>query len=155
VEVTARHGSVADIGTVASLALGGRQSLASARGGEEWLHREALPEPLDQSYSALVTGLDSTVIVGTIDHVEVGLLALRETSGAGGSVGDIVELYVIEGARGVGVGEAMMDLAIDWVRDRGMSGLGGRSLPGDRATKNLFETYGLVARSIEVYKALP
>ena len=67
---------------------------------------------------------------------------------------DIAELWVTPEARGVSLGEKLIVAATQWANSHDATGLSGRALPGDRATKNYFETYGLVARSIEVYKSI-
>ena len=64
------------------------------------------------------------------------------------------DLYVLPDARGVGVGEAMMGLCLDWARRNGCIGLDSMALPGDRHTKNFFESFGLVARAIIVHRRL-
>ena len=47
-----------------------------------------------------------------------------------------------------------MDHILAWARDHGCFGLDSLALPGDRATKNFFESFGLVARAIVVHKPL-
>ena len=48
-----------------------------------------------------------------------------------------------------------MDDLVAWCRDRGCVGVDSLALPGDRATKNFFESFGLVARAIVVHRPLP
>ena len=65
------------------------------------------------------------------------------------------DIYVDPDAREVGVGEAMMDRGAGVVRGPGLSsGVDAVALPGDRATKNFFERFGLTARAIVVHRAL-
>ncbi len=66
----------------------------------------------------------------------------------------VTDLFVLEPARGVGVGEALLRAMLDRAADEGCRGIDARALPGDRTTKNFFESFGLVARSIEVYRDL-
>ena len=55
---------------------------------------------------------------------------------------EITDLYVIPAARRVGVGESLI-LAIEaWAHRRALVGLDSLALPGDRDTKNFFETFG-------------
>ena len=63
-------------------------------------------------------------------------------------------LYVEPGARGVGVGEAVMDAVVTWSESKGCRGIDGFALPGDRETKNFFERFGLTARAILVHRSL-
>ena len=66
----------------------------------------------------------------------------------------IEDIYVDPGARAVGVGETLMNHLIDWCRARGCFGVDSLALPGDRETKNFFESFGLVARAIVVHRPL-
>ena len=72
----------------------------------------------------------------------------------GDSLAQITDLYVLEPARGVGVGEVLLRTMREYAVERTCRGIDARALPGDRTTKNFFESFGLVARSIEVYRDL-
>lgn len=153
-DVSARLAEAGDLLLLVTLARQGRHELNAAKGASEWLAREALPEPLEDTYGTLLGSPDAAIVMGLIDGVGVGLLALQVTAGARGRVGDVSEIYVQPEARGVGVGEAMLSLALEWCRSFDLAGIGGRALPGDRETKGLFERHRMVARSIEVYRSL-
>jgi len=47
-----------------------------------------------------------------------------------------------------------MDLVLEWCDARGCRGVDSLALPGERATKNFFERYGLTARAIIVHRPL-
>ena len=47
-----------------------------------------------------------------------------------------------------------MDALIEWCRAQGCFGVDSLALPGDRHTKNFFESFGLVARAIVVHRSL-
>ncbi|MEZ5167255.1 MAG: GNAT family N-acetyltransferase [Acidimicrobiales bacterium] len=112
-----------------------------------WSRREARPAPFERSIRATAADPASHLGVGTIDGSVVGFAAVTITDlHDGATIGELHDLYVMSAA-GVGVGEALMDAAIDWCRDRGCIGIDSIALPGDRATKNFFETFGLVARA--------
>ena len=98
---------------------------------------------------------DSEIVVGTIDEVIVGF-GIAETYELqdGAPHVSIKSLYVEEGARSVGVGEAIMEEILSWANSRKAKAIDAVALPGDRATKNFFETHGLVARAIIVQKTL-
>jgi hypothetical protein len=49
----------------------------------------------------------------------------------------------------------MMQALVDWCTERGCMGVDSLALPGDRHTKNFFESFGLVARAIVVHRPLP
>jgi GNAT superfamily N-acetyltransferase len=72
----------------------------------------------------------------------------------GGRLGVVDEVYVDPGARALGVGEVLMADLVAWCRDQGCFGVDSLALPGDRATKNFFESFGLVARAIVVHRPL-
>ncbi|MDH3754909.1 MAG: GNAT family N-acetyltransferase, partial [Acidimicrobiia bacterium] len=64
------------------------------------------------------------------------------------------QIYVLPEARGVGVGESIMGEVEAFAQSQGCIGIDSLALPGDRATKNFFETFGLVARAITVHRKL-
>ncbi len=148
----AREAVVDDVSVVCDLAREGRAGVSDARGGPMWLRREAIPEPLETAIAERLESLDSTIIVATIDGVVLGFMIVDAIEDDSGRIADITELYVTPDARGIGLGEHMMEAADRWADARGCSGMTSRALPGDRATKNYFETHGLVARSIEVLR---
>ena len=147
----ARRAGPADLDRLAELGRLAREELgAMERGGPLFVGREAAPAPaldLDET--------DRIVVVGTIDDVVVGYAvgrvdALRE----GGRLGVIEELYVEPEARGVAVGERMMDDLLPWFADRGCVGIDAVALPGARATKNFFERSGFSARLLVMHHRL-
>lgn len=66
----------------------------------------------------------------------------------------ITHLYVEESAREVGIGDALITYMIALLRSYKVSQVKAQALPGDRATKNLFERHGLIAETIIVGKSL-
>ena len=72
----------------------------------------------------------------------------------GGRIAELQALYVLPGARGVGVGETLMKAVLAWAEASGAEGVDSVALPGDRATKNFFEQFGLKARAILVHRSL-
>lgn len=151
----ARPATSADVTIVARLATEARQEKAEDRGGSMLLAREAAPEPHRPRIAALLGTDTAAVIVGTIDDVVVGYAIMQAENLSDGSVlGRIDELFVLSEARGVGVGEAIMELLDTTAREWGCRGLDAVALPGDRHTKNFFETFGLKARAILVHRDL-
>lgn len=154
----ARRANEGDLGTLVGLVTRAADELRPARGGELWWRREARPDPVGDSLRSSLADPDQLVVIGTIDGYPVGfgaarLAAVTEPRG-GGVVAVVDELYVEPEARGVGVGEAMMDALIAWAEDRGCMGIESLALPGMRDTKNFFEGFGLVARALVVYRPL-
>ena len=63
-------------------------------------------------------------------------------------------LFVEPEARGVGVGEAMMDVVIGWGERVGCYGIDAPALPGARDAKAFFETMGLVTRALVMHRPI-
>ena len=64
------------------------------------------------------------------------------------------DIFVEEGARQVGVGEAMMADLVAWCREQGCVGMDAMALPGHRSTKNFFEESGFTARNLVMHHRL-
>ena len=119
-----------------------------------WSEREARSDPAASLRLAL-TDARFDVLTGRFDDVVVGFAVMREDRLADGSrLGVIEDIVVTPEARGVGVGEALIDAVIGAARQRGCVGVDALVLPGNRASKNFFETAGLTARAIVVHRAL-
>jgi GNAT superfamily N-acetyltransferase len=150
VEGSARRATAADAASLTALDEAARLAVAAQRGG-----RLLLAHDLVAFDPSSVDDPDRLVVVGTIDDVPVGYAVVRiEALGADGQLAVLDALFVEPEARDVGVGEAMMDLVLHWSAARGVDGVDGLALPGDRATKNFFERFGLTARAIVVHRAL-
>lgn len=151
----ARRAAEADVASLAGLAAQATAEMAQLRGGTVWARLEARPDPQLESLVADLRSDDAFVVVGTIDDAVVGYGAIRLVDLHDGStVGRVGDIYVLPDARGVGVGEAMMEMLVTWAARRGCIGVDSLALPGDRHTKNFFETHGLVARAITVHRTL-
>ena len=151
----ARRAADSDIAALAELAAGASAELAPRRGGYVWARLEARSGPLEQSLDRDHRSDDALVVVGTIDEAVVGYGVIRLVGLHDGAVlGRVTDIYVMPEARGVGVGEAMMKELMGWARRRACIGVDSLALPGDRETKNFFETHGLVARAITVHRSL-
>ena len=151
----ARRAAEADIASVAQLAARATSELSELRGGRVWSRLEARPDPQLESLARDLQADDALVVVGTVDDAVVGYGTIRLVELHDGStVGRVNDIYVLPDARGVGVGEAMMELLMAWAGRRGCIGVDSLALPGDRGTKNFFETHGLVARAITVHREL-
>ena len=151
----ARPATVADVDTLVGLARGAITELTPTRGGAVWARREARPEPLAESFTAAISLPEHRVLLGTIDDVPVGYaVAHVEVLRDEGRLAIVDDIYVDPEARGVSVGEAMMDDIIQWARDERCIGVDSFVLPGHREAKNFFERFGLTARAIRVHKSL-
>jgi GNAT superfamily N-acetyltransferase len=146
----ARRATAADAGDLARLGGEARESVRSQRGGALWLAQDGRANLPPATIEELLADDGYEVVVGTVDDVTVGYAIAAGRP----PVAVIEELFVEPGAREVGVGEALVGHLLEWARARGCTGIDGFALPGDRATKNLFERVGMVARAIIVHKPL-
>lgn len=154
-DVDARVATVDDLAILTTLATEAIDELTPNRGGELWRRHTARAVPPDASLAADLDDPAAHVVVGTIDGTPVGYGVIRvETLADGGRLGVISDLFTLGGARGVAVGETMMNALVDWASDAGCFGVDSIALPGDRHTKNFFESFGLVARAIIVHRPL-
>lgn len=150
-----REAGPADLAVLADLATAAVEELTPNRGGGVWRRHLARPLPPDESLSADLDDDDCQVVLGAIDDIAVGYGVVRaETLDDGGRLGVISDLFTLAGAREVAVGETVMNALIDWCRAQGCFGVDSLALPGDRHTKNFFESFGLVARAIVVHRSL-
>jgi GNAT superfamily N-acetyltransferase len=144
-----------DLARLAELARAAIAELTPMKGGGVWAAREARPEPVEESLKASLTDDDTRVVVGTIDDVPIGYAAVHvEVLNDGSRLGVIDDIFVEEGAREVGVGEAMMDDLVTWCTAQGCSGMDALALPGHRSAKNFFEESGFTARKLVMHHRL-
>jgi GNAT superfamily N-acetyltransferase len=152
---SARRATLDDLDDLERLATEGDLHMRALRGGLLWSLTLGHRAPLRDSLEARVRDPDQLTLVGCIDDVIVGYGNVRlEALADGGQLGVITELFVTREARAVGVGEAVMDELLAWCTERGCVGIDAVALPGDRDTKNFFETFGLTARAIVVHRNL-
>jgi GNAT superfamily N-acetyltransferase len=144
-----------DLERLGELARAGIAELTPMKGGVIWAAREARPEPVEESLKASLTDEQTRVVVGTIDEVPVGYAAVHvEILNDGSRLGVVDDIFVEEGARAVGVGEAMMGDLVAWCEAKGCTGMDAMALPGHRLTKNFFEESGFTARKLVMHHRL-
>lgn len=151
----ARPATLDDLARIEELISLTRAEMAPNRGGALFLVREAgWPAPGDDVRRSL-DGDDRLAVVGTYDDVVFGVaLVTIERLADDRRIGVLTNFLVEPEAREVGIGEAMMNHVIDELRARGCIGVDSVALPGDRATKNFFESFGLKARLLTVHRAI-
>lgn len=154
-DVSARSATAADLDVLVALyrSLESEQSALSPL----WPLAEGLPEPVETAFKEALADPDQSVLVGAIDGVPLGFL-VAGTAGLlpqadGARVGQIRYIYTDLEARGVGVGEAMIEVALADLRGRGLRWFDARVSPGHRLAKNFFEASGFSARSIVMHHA--
>jgi GNAT superfamily N-acetyltransferase len=151
----AREATADDLERLAALARETIAELSPLKGGAVWARTASHAEPVEEALEQALADEEHHVVVGTIDDAVVGYgIARFNDLRDGGRLGVIGDLYVEPDARGVGVGEAMMQALVDWCERQGCFGVDSIALPGARETKNFFEGFGLTARAIVVHRAL-
>jgi GNAT superfamily N-acetyltransferase len=145
VEVGVRPATSDDEPRLAQLRADAIAEQVPTRGGDVWSQREALRVPPGEALT-LVGTIDETIV----GYAEVGLDALAD----GRTLGIVTAIFVEPGAREVAVGEAMLDAVIEWCSTKGCAGIDAHALPGNRETKNFFETFGFTARLLVVHRKL-
>ena len=145
-----------DLPRLAELADAAIAELRQGRGGEVWARHAARQAPFEPTLREQIGDPDQHVLVGTVDGLVMGYgVATTEVLADGGRLGVVTDLYTDAGARELGIGEAMMEALVAWCQEQGCFGVDSLALPGDRHTKNFFESFGLVARAIVVHRSLP
>jgi phosphinothricin acetyltransferase len=151
----ARPATEADLPRLAELVRAVTAELEVTRGGAVWKARESRQEPIEAGLEKLLGDGDARLLAGTIDGTIVGYAAAHvERLGDGSRLGVVDDIYVEEGARGVGLGEAMMDVLVAWCEEEGCIGMDAMALPGHRHTKNFFEESGFTARQLIMHKPM-
>lgn len=138
IDPVVREFAAADEAAVRELAEIARESIREARGGARWIETHPLPD---------WTNPDLSVLVADLDGVVVGYLVGRLSSG---DVLMVDEVFVLEEARELGFGDALVEEIQQIGRQRGARRMEAEALPGDRDTKNLWERAGITARLITV-----
>ncbi|HKF91631.1 MAG TPA: GNAT family N-acetyltransferase [Acidimicrobiia bacterium] len=150
-----RPATAEDLPRIAELAELVRYELVPMKGGALWSAREAVAEPFEDTYGALIDHDDALVVVGTVDETVVGFgVVTLERLRTGETLGVISDLFVEPGARAVGVGEAMANDLVAFCAARGCTGIDALALPGHRTAKNFFEGSGFTARALVMHRAL-
>jgi N-acetylglutamate synthase-like GNAT family acetyltransferase len=120
-----------------------------------WPLADGLPEPVEEAFESELADDDSLVILGSVSGYPFGFLLARVESilpqAEGELIGSIRIVFVELEARQVSVGEVMRDLAMQKLRERGISKFDAHVLPGHRLAKNFFEAGGFSARSIVMH----
>jgi GNAT superfamily N-acetyltransferase len=151
----ARPATGEDVARLAQLVDEAVAEQTESRGGRIWSAREARAVPAESSLAALVEDRGALVLAGTIDDAVVGYaVAVTEVLRTGDRLGIVTDVYVEPEAREVGVGEALLDRVVAWCEEAGCIGIDALALPGNRQTKNFFESFGFTARAIVVHRRL-
>ncbi len=112
--------------------------------GEDLSSPEALGRYRDLPGHLLLEGrfCGAALGVAAARHARAGTVALLRV--------DL--LFVEPEARRVGVGDALMDVMLDWADAAGLRGIDVVALPGDQATKSFLEARGFTARALVLHR---
>lgn len=150
-DTTARLATADDLATIVQLVEAEIEQKRDLRGGSVYLRRE-----VRDVLSGLPGWVEAgRVVTGVFAGVVLGAAAFTiETLADGENLARIEVLVTDPEARKVGIGEAMMNEVVARARAAGCEGLDATALPGDRETKNFFESFGLKARLLIVHRDL-
>jgi len=144
--IGARPAVAADAAAIAELRAAARSQTLDKRGGPHFSVSEgAAPAVLLDADAD-----EAAVIVGLIHETPVGIATLERR----GARALLSEFYTHQEARGVGVGHAMLESVIARARDWNCTDLDSYALPGDRDTKNFFESHAMKSRLLIVHRSL-
>ena len=146
-----------DVEILVGIAVDHAAAIADDRGADLLLRRELAydADELRSRLQAAVHEPDSLLLVGTYDDAVFGYaLVLFERLDDGALLARLEQFLVEPAARGAGIGESVMNAVVAEARSRGCIGIDALALPGDRETKNFFESFGLKARQLVVHRSL-
>ena len=149
IDPTVRPAHIVDMPVVLDLDAQYRNLLLDQRGGIAWLAEHvplATLPPQDVVESSFV---------GEIDGAEIGFLrGTVDLIPARGMVYTEDRVFVVEQARQLGFGDALLAAAMELAVSTQCVAIEANALPGDRETKNLYERAGITARNIIVSRPL-
>lgn len=154
VDEAARLATSDDLAAIGMIAADVAAETEEKRGGPLFLRRESGGDAAARARDILASE-SGFAVIGTYDNVPFGYALVQiEEFDDGGRLARIDDLAVQAEARGSGIGEAIMNLVVDEATSRSCFGIDSRALPGDRETKNFFESFGLKARLLVVHRSL-
>jgi ribosomal protein S18 acetylase RimI-like enzyme len=149
-KLDAPEASHSDIPTLEDLYQGLEEEMTALH--PMWPLADGLPDPVDKTFAQAIEDEDALVLLGRIDGYPFGFMLVRVEEMLNRAKGErlaaIRLIYVDPEAREAGVGEVMLQTALERLRSRGVSKFDAHVLPGHRLVKNFFEAGGFAARSI-------
>lgn len=150
--VEARLVQASDLSAVSRVWNSAVSELSEQRGGPQLLSDAGAAADGARQSVELYLGDDRRLAgVGTLGAAVVGLVLASQRSAAEPAKLDVI--YVEPDARKLGVGEAMISLALGWASAHGCSGVDAPALPGNRAAKAFFETHRFTARLLVMHRS--
>lgn len=139
--ISARQTTPGDTPAVSALRNEAEADAAAKRGGAEFMrsrHAGGTPLDPDVEFVALIGSVPVGYASGHREHDTMV----------------IDELFVTADARDVGVGARLLEALTAHATNARCDALASTALPGDRDTKNFFESHGLTAKRIIVGRTL-
>ena len=123
-----------------------------------WRLTDGLPEPVDAALEMILADPQAHLVAGAIDGAVFGFLhgTIGELLPQAGDrrIGTVEHVFTARPAREVGVAEAMIDLFLQTLATEGIDLVDAIAPPGQRNTKNFFESHGFKARRIVMHRDL-
>ncbi|MCZ7533160.1 MAG: GNAT family N-acetyltransferase [Acidimicrobiia bacterium] len=152
-QVTVRKASHADIEVLVDLYEAMEAEQVSRK--PIWALIDGLDKPFRETLSQMISSDDVWLHVGEIDGAPVGFISasVRGTLSRshGLRIGTIDLIYTDPDARGVGVGDHMLEDVLADLREMGITHFDAPVGPGQRLTKNFFEGHEFAARSLVMH----
>jgi GNAT superfamily N-acetyltransferase len=112
-------------------------------------------QDVSEWFGRLWSDPERLALVGTVDQQVSGMVFGHVGLLPGGErLGHLEGYYVEPEARGRHLGHQMVDAAFEWFDRQGCGGVDSVVLPGDRWSKNLFESAGFKARQLTMHRPL-
>ena len=154
-QVSVRLAGESDLDFLADAHRLAHAAITDARGGTLDTAAHGRREPIADTFAPQLDSESFAVLIGELDATAVGYAVLERSVLPDTTViGSIESIWVHPEARGVGIGAALLSEVTSIAKNWQCASLDSRALPGDRVTKNFFESFGLVARSIQVHRPL-
>jgi len=157
----ARPAQLGDLPALGRLLEAAGRELAGRRGARLFVSGAGAGPPargagadVDELLAAWMAEPPRCVLAGTLDDVVVGLASghVEPPVRGVGPIGVVDCCYVEEAARQVGVGGALRTALQAWFDRQGCDGVDVPVLPGDRASKQLWEAAGFSARLLVLHR---
>lgn len=151
----ARPATSEDLAAIQAISERRRSEIEGERGAQGLLRREAGTAAVADEIGSRMDDGSALVVVGCYDDVVFGYgYAVLESQLDETKLARLNHFVVDAEIRKSGIGEAMMNLLLDLAAEHGCVGIDSLALPGDRDTKNFFESFGLKARLLTVHRSL-
>lgn len=120
-----------------------------------WPFADGVPEPAGSAFTDILDAPDSQLVIGELDGAPLGFAWGRIEEllpqADGRRVGVVRLIHTVYAARGVGIGDAMVEHLLAGFRREGLHLFDARVSPGHRHAKNFFEAHGFSARLIVMH----